>query len=284
VPNFLKISGLWGIDSKSRLGILDPLICEEEKPDIVISAGRKTAPIAAFLRKKYQAFAVQIMHPNLDFGKFDLVVLPSHDRKVEAKNVVRVLGSLGRVNKDLLEKEYQKFSDIFEKIESPRIVLLVGGSSKKGIFSEKIAQNLGKQVSNVVNQMQGNLVVLNSRRTGDKVSEILDQNLNCPKTFFKWQSPDWQNPYFASLQAADFVIATGDSISMCCEICALGKPVYIFNPPEICSSKHLKFHQDLFDGGFAKRLDEDLRILEKFDSKKLQETAKIAQLPILDRL
>jgi mitochondrial fission protein ELM1 len=217
------------------------------------------------------------MNPNLDFGKFDLVVLPSHDRKTDEKNVVRILGSLGRISDELLETEYQKFVDVLGKIKSPKIVLLVGGSSKKGRFSDKIAKNLANQVSNIVNKMQGNLLILNSRRTGEEITEILDQNLNCPKKFFKWKSKNWQNPYFAALRAADFIIATGDSISMCSEICSTGKPIYIFNPPEICSSKHLKFLSDLFDEGFARLLDNNVHILEKFDSKKLQETTRIAK-------
>ena len=92
------------------------------------------------------------------------------------------------------------------------------------------------------------------------------------------KNKDWQNPYFAVLQSADFIVATGDSISMCSEICCLGKPVYIFNPPEICSSKHLKFHQDLFDQGFARKLNIDTQILENYSATKLEETKRIAEL------
>ena len=279
LPNFLKIDAMLGINQSSKASLLN--IPDHQKPNIIISAGRKTAPIAAFLKKYYQAFTIQIMNPNCDFTKFDAVVLPNHDKARKENNIIRIIGSLTRIKDDLLISEYQKFSDILGKINSPKIALLVGGSSKKGTFTTKIANDLGQLISNIVKQMNGNLLVLNSRRTGEVITEALDQSLNClsqSKLFFKWKNKDWQNPYFAVLQSADFIVATGDSISMCSEICCLGKPVYIFNPPEICSSKHLKFHQDLFDQGFARKLNIDTQILENYSATKLEETKRIAEL------
>ncbi len=282
-PNFLKIDGLMGIDSVSRNSLLN--VQSNLKPQIIIAAGRKTAPINLFLKKYYQTAAVQIMNPDLSpiqFAKFDLVVLPKHDKNVEQRNVERVIGALTRINEKLLDDEYQKFASELEKINSPKIALLVGGSSKKGKFDAKIAENLGKVVSRVVNNMKANLLVLNSRRTGEEITEILDKNLLCQnpqtKIFFKWQASNWPNPYFAVLKAADFIIATGDSISMCSEVSSLGKPVYIFNPEEICSQKHLKFHQNLFEQGFAKKLEQITLQLENYSIKKLDETNRIARL------
>ncbi|MES2677687.1 MAG: mitochondrial fission ELM1 family protein [Pseudomonadota bacterium] len=282
LPNFLKIDGIFGINLESKTTLLN-LAATEQKPNIIIGAGRKIAPIAAFLKSYYQAFAIQIMNPNWNFAKFDLVVLPNHDRNYKSENIIRSNGSLTRIDKNLLTAEYQKFSDLLEKIAEPKIVLLVGGSSKKGKFTDQIAQNLGQIISAITKQMKGYLLVLNSRRTGVEITEILDQNLSCPKTFFKWQKNNWQNPYFAALQAADFIVATGDSISMCAEICSIGKPVYIFNPPEICSAKHLKFHQDLFAHNFAKKLTAKTKILENYSPQKLDETKRIAKL-VLEKL
>ena len=282
LPNFLKIDGLMGIDKASK----NTLLSHTNPPKIIISAGRKSAPIAAFLKKYHSSnikvFAAQIMHPNLCFDKFDAVILPNHDKASQQKNTIRIDGALTKINDDTFKIEYQKFAAELSKVNSPKIALLVGGSSKKGNFDAKIAQNLGEMVSKITSKMQASLLILNSRRTGDVITEILDQNLNCQlpatKTFFKWQNKNWQNPYFAVLAAADFIIATGDSISMCSEICSIGKPIYIFNPPQICSAKHLKFHNNLFAGNFAKRLDGSVEILENYPTIKLDETARIAKL------
>ncbi len=283
LPNFLKIDGIMGIDFASKNSLLNSA---NNKPNIIISAGRKTAPINLFLKKYYQAQSVQIMNPDLNpiqFANFDFVILPNHDQRknIEQKNVLRINGALTRINQELLAGEYQKFALELDKINSPKIALLVGGSSKKGNFDAKIAQNLGEMVSKIAQNMKANLLVLNSRRTGEKITEILDENLHCQKTqiklFFKWQNSNWQNPYFAVLQAADFIIVTGDSISMCSEICSLAKPVYIFNPQEICSEKHLRFHQNLFDEKFARKLEKSTLILENYSPEKMDETNRIAK-------
>ena len=51
------------------------------------------------------------------------------------------------------------------------------------------------------------------------------------------------------------VVITGDSVSMCSEACATGKPVYIFAPDGSVSYKHNRLHQELFRLGHARNLD-----------------------------
>lgn len=300
LPNFLKINGFFGLNSLSKKSILS----QKKAPQVIISAGRKTAPMALYLKNYYnhktdiwsrslsnqriydKVFCIQIMNPDLNFGlfskskEFDLIVLPNHDKIMTQSNVVRMIGSVSFVNTKFLEEEYQKFVHQLGQISSPKIALLVGGSSKRGNFTTKIAKDLSVIVSKISNNMDAHLLVLNSRRTSQEITDVLELSLDCKKTFFKWQKNDWQNPYFAVLKAADFIIATGDSISMCSEICSLGKPTYIFNPTEICSKKHLKFHQDLFEKGFAKKLDQKSDKLDTFLVKKLDETTRVAQIVV----
>jgi mitochondrial fission protein ELM1 len=217
------------------------------------------------------------MNPNLNFKKFDHVILPKHDGEFCQKNVITCVGALGLVDKNLLKKEQEKFADVFDKIKSPKIALLVGGSSKKGNFTMGVANNLANICSKIVNEMGGHLLAVSSRRTGEDVENALEKNLKCPKTVFTWQGHKNNNPYFAILQNADFIIATGDSISMCCEICCLGKPVYIYNPSKICSQKHLEFHEGLFLGGFARKLEGNLTKLENYSPNILAETNRVAK-------
>lgn len=273
LPNFLKIDDLSTIDQTSKDSLLNCL----HPPQIVISAGRKSAVIASFLKKHYNAFVVQIMNPNLNFKQFDWVILPKHDKTTPVKNVINIIGAFTRINDDLLKTEYQKFADTLSIIKSPKIALLVGGSSKKGRFTTEAADNLSEIVNKVTKKMSAHLLILNSRRTNQVITNQLEKQLNNPKTFFKWQAGNWPNPYFAVLEAADYIIATGDSISMCSEICSLGKPVYIFNPPLLCSQKHLKFHQSLFASQLAKELDNNLEQLENYPTTKLDETNRVAK-------
>ena len=55
----------------------------------------------------------------------------------------------------------------------------------------------------------------------------MKERLNAPYYFYDWHiSHGVDNPFYGFLGLADIVIATGDSISMCSEVRATGKPVY----------------------------------------------------------
>ena len=59
------------------------------------------------------------------------------------------------------------------------------------------------------------------------------------------------------LACADNIIATGDSVSMCCEACGTGKPVFIFTGKGWLTPKHLRFVDSLTSGGYAAVLSQD---------------------------
>ena len=53
----------------------------QDAPDIIMFSGRRTAPLAIYLKKifKNQTKIIQIMRPNLSPKEFDLIILPQHD-------------------------------------------------------------------------------------------------------------------------------------------------------------------------------------------------------------
>jgi hypothetical protein len=57
------------------------------------------------------------------------------------------------------------------------------------------------------------------------------------------------------LACADSIIVTGDSVSMSCESCGTGKPVFIFAGKGWLSPKHYRFVESLYQGSFATPLD-----------------------------
>ena len=270
LPNFLKFGSFLTIDKSSK----NNLINQKIKPNIIISAGRRSALIALDLKKIYpNLFLINIMNPVHNIEKFDLIIAPKHDC-LKADNVLEIIGSISQIKKKSIEENSQKFSDVFNKIKSPKIALLIGGSSKNSQFKLEDAQNLRNITDKLCKNMKANLLVTTSRRT-DKfiIDEIKKDNKNI-KYFFEWKK-DAPNPYFAILNTADYIIATGDSITMCCEICYLGKPAYIYSNKNICSKKHLKFLNDLFVGNFAIKLSCDLEELGKKKLNKLDEVNKL---------
>lgn len=274
LPNFLQFGSLIGINSDLKQELIN-----SKSPDIIISTGRKLARIAIFLKKYHKSsFLIQIMNPNLNFKKFDLVILPDHDKKYNYNNIIVSLGALTKIDQKELKLEYQKFSSDLKKITKPKIALLLGGSSKKNKFTLNDVQNLRTICNNISNKMQANLLILDSRRTDDFILEEFQNNLNCNYQIFRYnQIP---NPYLAILHDADYIIATGDSISMCSEISSLDKSIYIFCEKTFCSDKHLKFHKNLFEKNYAKKLDNKIEILENYQRNILDETKRIAELII----
>ena len=258
LPNFLKFSKLSTINQNSK----NNLIKQKEIPDIIISAGRRSALIALDLKKIYSnVFLINIMNPGKKLiKKFDLIIAPFHDNLTN-KNVISIPGAFTYNDQDLIDQEYKKFSNIFNNIKSPNIALLIGGSSKNAKFNQSDIVNFKNVINNISNNMKANLLVTTSRRTDDFITDELSK-LDNISYFFKWQEQK-ENPYYAILKAADYIITTGDSISMCCEAINFQKPLYIYLGNNLCSKKHLLFHKNLFKFTNAKELSNNLNILKE---------------------
>ena len=271
-------------DSLIRLSknIRKKLTESEYLPSLIISAGRRSAPIALHLKKQSQnqTKIIQIMRPECNLTKFDFVILPKHDLVDESKfkNVITTIGSLTKIRDNVIASEKEKFSPWFGNIEKIKIALLLGGSSKKTKFEKKSAERLAKISSDLAENMNAVLLVLNSRRTSEEISETIKSNLKCDFQFFDWREVKNNNPYLAIIGYADFFIISGDSVSMISDCCSSGKPVYIFDEKKISSKKHRKFHRDLSSENYAKKLTKDIFELKDFSPKKLQETKRVATL------
>jgi hypothetical protein len=101
-------------------------------------------------------------------------------------------------------------------------------------------------------------MVSTSRRTGEAAAEALYSQLTVPNLMYRWSGDargKEENPYMGYLAMADGVIVTGDSVSMCSEVCATDSPVYIFAPKKATTMKHARLHEELYRNGYARPLD-----------------------------
>ena len=83
------------------------------------------------------------------------------------------------------------------------------------------------------------------------------------------------NPYMGYLACADNIIVTGDSVSMTCESCGTGVPVYVFCGKNWLTAKQLRFVQSLYDNGYAIACDDAQRSNFK-GGKKLNAAEDVA--------
>lgn len=285
LPNILLPSKILALDkvSKEKLQSIDFV------PKFILSCGRRTALAALYLKEKIfpTTKIIQLMNPNYDLKKFDLVILPRHDFSnpssiSDYSNIILTTGCLNKIDATELKNEAEIFKQEFEREflirDQKKIALIIGGSSKSSFFDQESALKLANNVSRIVKQMNAILIVLTSRRTGAKITEIVKSNLTCQYKFFDWQKIVGKNPYLGILGYSDFFIVTADSVAMCSECLATTKPVYIFDHNKISSAKHKRFYLDLVANDYAKMLDDQLLTLENFVPKKLSQNKAIAEI------
>ena len=251
-------------------------------PKYIISAGRKSAPIAIFLKKNYNFLPkiIQIMRPEINLNKFDFVIVPEHDepKPPYPKNLILSIGALTKITPNYEEKNYQDFLNQFQNLQKPIIALLLGGSTKKTKFSLKTAQNLINQILLIQKNMNASLIIANSRRTSFEINNFIKKINQKNLIFFDYNEVKNNNPFSSILNFANFFVISGDSVSMISECCSTGKSVFIFDDGIISSKKHQKFHKILIEKKYAKYFDNKCLKFNAFKPPKLDEVKRISQI------
>jgi mitochondrial fission protein ELM1 len=250
-PNFVRGASTLGISRKSREILKAPW------PDIVIAAGRRTAPLARWIRNKSKnkSKLIQIMYPG-DVGAkdFSLIAVPEHDiRAPEAKNILRVIGAPHRITDEKINGEKEKWEKEFIHLKKPFTALIIGGATKSKDFNSQMAKELAQKALELSGE-EGSFLVTTSRRTGKGAESAVSKVLPGERTYFYKWGDKRENPYIGYLALADRIIVTGDSVSMCSECCSRNAPVYIYAPEEMISKKHMRLVNSLIDNGFASKL------------------------------
>jgi mitochondrial fission protein ELM1 len=251
-------------------------------PDIMVAAGRATLPLAMRIRRwsKGKTFTVQLQDPRCSPRHFDVVVPPRHDR-LTGDNVIPITGSPHRVTAQRLAKDYKRFAKRIDPLPQPRVAVLIGGKSKGFDLPKARAEALAREIRVPLEAEGGSLLMTFSRRTPDAAREALTEGLkDLPGIIWNGEG---ENPYFAFLAAADYILVTEDSTNMATEAAATGKPVFILKM-EGHSAKFRRFHEELerhgaarpFGGGFHGWIYEPLQetdraakeIWSRFDAKR----------------
>jgi mitochondrial fission protein ELM1 len=201
---------------------------------------------------------VHIMYPGPGVvNDFDIIAVPNHDNLISsAKNIIKVTGVPHNVDCDQLSRGSLSWTKEFSDLKTPVVGLIVGGATKRRAFTQQMAMELACQTANLVNNLEGSLVITTSPRTGPLLSGILnclsEKNIK-PAFVYDWQSNivHNKNPYLGILDSADHLIVTGESTSMCSEACATDNIVHIFAPKGFLGQKHQRLVDELLSGGYA---------------------------------
>lgn len=255
LPNLIRGKSLIGISKASKEGLKAPY------PDLVVSISRRTVPIARHIKQasKGKTKAIQLMHPgNIGINDFELIFVPEHDRhKKQCKNIVYLTGCPHRVTEKALAEGAEKWAETFKDLPRPLTAVMIGGAIKGKPFALENAQKLGQEIKDLKQKIGGSLLITNSKRTGEEASRIImDSIKEIPAYTYLWGEKK-ENPIMGFWALADNIVVTGDSVSMPCECCGSGKPVYIFTGKDWLTSKHERFVKSLVDGEYAALFGKD---------------------------
>lgn len=258
LPNFIKGATRLGVDCSASDDLSAPF------PDLVISGTRRTASIARWIKKqsKNKTKIVQMLHPGPYSGlqDFAAIFVPEHDKsKQQSPNIMYTVGSPTRTTEKALAEARAKWEPLFADLPKPWTTVIVGGSVKGKPFSLENARAFANSVLKLKQEIGGSILITDSWRTGEQAQkEIMNILKDVPAYTYLWGEKK-DNPYMGYLACADNIIVTGDSVSMTCESCGTGVPVYVFCGQDWLTPKQHRFVQSLYDGGYAIAFEDSAR-------------------------
>jgi len=242
---------LWSDPARGLAAGSDPVA--PPWPDLLITAGRECAAIAAAVKRASggHCFLVQIQDPRVGRRAFDLMVVPTHD-PVRGDKVIVTRGAVHRVTPERLAAAASRFAAAFAHLPHPRVAVLIGGQNRVYRFGIDQLGRIADQLAALARRHGASLLVTPSRRTGQAGEALLRERLaGLPAAI--WDGTG-ENPYFAYLALADAIVVTEDSVSMVTEAAATGKPVHVIGLAG-GSRKFREFHHDMRAAGITRRFD-----------------------------
>ncbi len=247
---------------------------EPPLPSIIVSAGRRLAPVALAIKKQMgdHIYLAHLMAPEMDVRKFDLVCLPFHDKVPKKGKIIQTLGAPHPITAQSLKDAAAQWSLTIGALPEPRIAVLLGGDTKEGKFTVEEAEEVMSTARRLAGR--GSVLVTTSHRTSPAVMKHLQEMLaGIPHHLFTYGSNS-QNPYLAYLALAEKIIVTGDSVSMISEACYTSKPVYVYPTRHTLAEKHKRFLTSLMQEKYVRQLSDYSSIWT--GGRVLDEAEKIA--------
>lgn len=247
-------------------------------PDLVISCGRLGAAVALSIKRASagRVFSVHIQNPQLPHHLVDLILPPRHDA-LSGPNVIPTRGALHHVTLEKTKRAVAEHRAIIPALSAlkgqhPIIGVLIGGTNATATLTPEKSQQLMSDLINAADQQRAHLWITASRRTGADNIEAMQAALQGTGHWF-WNN-EGPNPYMAILGSADYLVVTGDSVSMVSEAASTGKPVYTLDFDGY-SGRLNQFHQAMRAEGITRPFNGQL---ENWSYPVVNDTPEIAAI------
>ena len=230
--------------------------------DFIISCGSSVAALNYLLSNEQQAKSIAVLKPGLlNFRRFDLVILPEHDRPKRRRfdNVIYTKGAPNLITPDYLQEQAELLQQRFSHLKTSgllRIGLLVGGDTRDYMLQEQKVKMVVNQIKEISEEFNTEILAASSRRTSEKVESMLQRELKkfarC-KLLILANRNNVAEAVGGILDLSDIVVVSGDSVSMISEAATSGKKTIVFPADTRGLSrphKHARFIDSLNEQGY----------------------------------
>ncbi|MDP3980807.1 MAG: ELM1/GtrOC1 family putative glycosyltransferase [Chlamydiota bacterium] len=214
-------------------------------PDFVVSCGSVSAPAAYIMSRYYGACSILCMRSGFlgVHRYFDLVLLPAHDLRRSAFNIISLLTGTSSIHSGLIQHESEKLVSLFGLAGTGHMGVLIGGPTTKTLMPEDYLNKLHDVIEYIARQTSKIVIVVASRRTPKQAERIFLSKRNQSIHFISADEKRFQ-PVAALLGVCDLICVTEDSFSMVGEVIHAKKPLISISVPSK-KGKDLKFEVTL---------------------------------------
>ncbi len=203
-------------------------------PDVIISVGRRAAPVARWIKMQNAPFAIHVQLGRFQdpYETVDLLVTTAQYGLPGARNVLQLSLPINSRKPDALARAATAFAPLFDEVTQASIGVLVGGPSSPVKFSAKDGERLAREALVYAAKSGARLLIATSPRTPPEVVEYFSAMLQSPHMLFPF-APGLgeRNPYPALLACCQSFIVTNDSVSMVADAVLTGREVRVFDLP-----------------------------------------------------
>ena len=242
-------------------------------PDIAIATGRASIPYIRALKRQAgpKTFTVVLQDPKTGPATADLIWVPAHDTR-RGSNVITTLTAPHSFSSARLAELRADIPAAIAALPSPRVAVILGGKNGVYDFSEADDDRFAGALTSL-GKLGASFMITPSRRSHKRLIAAAE-TATADRPRILWNG-EGCNPYPHFLAHADILIVTADSVNMCGEACATGKPVYVFTPSG-GSAKFSRFHRGLAASGATRPLPAVINMLDQWAYPAIDSAAMIA--------
>jgi mitochondrial fission protein ELM1 len=206
---------LFSLDKHARAQFKPPW------PDVVIGVGRRSVPVARYIRKMSggRTKLVRIGNPRVDPRLFDLVITTRQYEVPPSDNVLTLPVAMSRFRGSAEIEPAER--EWLAKHRRPHLLFAVGGNTKDIELAEKDVIAAVKQMTARASRQNGTILVAASRRTDPRLLRAISDQSRQHGVIVPYDGPT----FGALLADADEIFVTADSVSMLSEAIVTGQPV-----------------------------------------------------------